>query len=340
MKEQRRRQTGRSRRAFLQAAGVAGLAGVAGCVGSGFSRAGGGNGSAGDAPVTILAAGSLQNALSNGLTSAVDVPVQIEAHGSATVARLVAEGKRDPDIVSVADEALFEGEFSPGWHAVFASNAVVIAYNPDTAGGARLAEAGPENWYEVLADDEVRIGRTDPDRDPLGYRTLFTLDLAARQYDDATNLREKILQRDQIYPETGLVSRFESGAIDAAITYRNMAVERDYEYVSLPDRIDLSNPRYENWYSTVSYTLPDGQEIQGGLISYGSTLRTTSDAALDAFAAHTTGAYLDEHGFVVREGFPTSEGSVPRRVERAVGRAAEKRPSPMARGTPTSGMMR
>lgn len=174
-----------------------------------------------------------------------------------------------------------------------------------------------------MASDDVRIGRTDPDQDPLGYRTLFTLELASRYYDDASNLTEKILQKKQIFPETALISQFESGSIDAAIAYRNMAVERDYEYIELPDQIDLSNPQYdEEWYSTVSYTLPSDQTIQGGLISYGSTIRKMSDAALDVFAAHTTGNYLDEHGFLLRDQFPMYEGDVPQRVQRATGGSA------------------
>lgn len=334
MREQR--SGGRSRRALLRAAGAVGavgLAGAAGCVGSGDptgtadgsdtdGRAGtdGSSGSGTSTTIAILAAGSLQNALSNGLTPAVDVPVNVEAHGSATVARMIDEGKRDPDIVSVADAALFEDPLSPPWHSVFTSNAVVIAYNPDTEGGKRLAEAGSENWYDALASDDVRIGRTDPDQDPLGYRALFTLELASRYYDDASNLREKILQKEQIFPETALISQFESGSIDAAIAYRNMAVERDYEYIDLPDQIDLSNPKYEtDWYSTVSYTLPTDQTLQGGLISYGSTIRNMSDAALDVFAAHTTGDYLDEHGFLLRDQFPMYEGDVPQRVQRATG---------------------
>ena len=319
MREQRR-SASHSRRTVLRAAGAAGFVGLAGCVGSGFSRTGRGVEAGDTDPVSILAAGSLQNALSNGLAAAVDVPIQVEAHGSATVARLVAEGKRDPDILSIADVALFDRPLSPAWYSVFASNAVVVVYNPETDGGERLAEAGAENWYHALASDDVRIGRTDPDQDPLGYRTLFTLDLASRYYDDASNLTENLLRRDQIYPETGLISRFESGSIDAAIAYRNMAVERDYDYIELPDEIDLSNPEHEEqWYSTVSYTLPNGRTIQGGLVSYGSTIRKTSDAALEVFAAHTTGDYLDEHGFVLRGGFPTDEGSVPKRVRRAVG---------------------
>jgi molybdate/tungstate transport system substrate-binding protein len=353
MREQR--SGGRSRRDLLRAAGAVGavgLAGVAGCVGSGGSTGttdgsgttGVGNGTDGSGgggtstTIAILAAGSLQNALSNGLKPAVDVPVNVEAHGSATVARMIDEGKRDPDIVSVADVALFEKPLSPPWHSVFTSNAVVIAYNPDTEGGKRLAEAGSENWYDALASDDVRIGRTDPDQDPLGYRALFTLELASRYYDDASNLTKKILQKKQIFPETALISQFESGSIDAAIAYRNMAVERDYEYIELPDQIDLSNPQYdEGWYSTVSYTLPSDQTIQGGFISYGSTIRKMSDAALDVFAVHTTGDYLDEYGFLLREGFPMYKGDVPQRVQRATDRSGGGRSSGGSGGTQSAG---
>ena len=326
-----------SRRAFLGGIGAIGLGGAAGCVGSGRESGGGDGSEGGSGPVTILAAGSLQNPLANGLEPALDVPVRIESHGSATVARLVAERKRDPDIVSVADTALFDDPLSPPWHATFTSNAVVIAYNPDTEGGKRVVDAGAERWYEPLMNGDVRLGRTDPDHDPLGYRTLFMLELASRYYDGASNLGEEILKRDQIYPETALISQFETGAIDAAIAYRSMAIERDYEYIALPDRIDLSNPSHEEaWYSTVSYSLPTGHEIEGGPISYGSTIRNAGDAALSVFAAQSTGTYLDEHGFVSRGEFPAYAGNVPQRVKRATDRPSESQSRRKARSAESS----
>lgn len=326
-----------TRRRFLLTAGAAAVAGIAGCAGGDSGRSEGSSETATPAvtgtssqasgqstTIAILAAGSLQNALSNGLKPAVDVPVRIESHGSATVARMIDEGQRDPDIVSVADVALFDEPLAPSWHSVFTSNSVVIAYNPDTAGGERLAEAGTERWYEPMVDGNVSLGRTDPDQDPLGYRTLFMLELASRYYDDAPDLREQIPQQHQIYPETSLISQFETGSIDAAIAYRNMAVEREYEYVELPDRINLSNPQYaEEWYSTTSYTLPSGQELRGGLISYGSTIRHMSDAAVSVFDVHTTGRYLEDHGFLLREQFPAYAGDVPQRVRQTIDRSGE-----------------
>ena len=309
-----------TRRRFLVTAGTAAVAGIAGCTVEGDR-----DGSQ-STTVAILAAGSLQNALANGLKPAVDVPVHIESHGSATVARMIDEGQRDPDIVSVADVALFDEPLSPSWYSMFTSNSVVIAYNPDTAGGERLADAGTERWYEPMVDGSVDIGRTDPDQDPLGYRALFMLELASRYYDDASTLRERIPEREQVYPETSLISQFETGSIDAAIAYRNMAVERDYEYIELPDQINLSNPQFaEEWYATTSYELPSGREIQGGLISYGSTIRHMSDAVVPVFNVHTTGSYLEEHGFLLREQFPAYTGDVPRRVREAADHSAETR---------------
>jgi molybdate/tungstate transport system substrate-binding protein len=219
------------------------------------------------------------------------------------------------------------------WYAVFASNAVVLAYDPETEGGQRVAEAdagaradvgdGAKRWYEPILDDAVSLGRTDPDQDPLGYRTLFALELASRYYDDAPALHERIPRREQVYPETGLISQFETGAVEAAFAYRNMAVERGYDYVELPAQVDLSDPAYaEDWYATVSYELPSGQAVRGDTIGYGATIRKSSDAARSVFDAMTTGAYLDESGFLLGEGVPRYEGDVPADVRRATSESA------------------
>lgn len=266
-------------------------------------------------PVSILAAGSLQLALSEGLRRAVDVPLQIEAHGSTTVARLIAEGQREPDIVSLADTTLFETILPVSWYVTFASNAIVIAYNSDTDGGERVAAAGRDAWFRPLLSGDVSLGRTDPNQDPLGYRTLFMLALASRYYEDVPDLRTRLTARDQLYPETSLLSQFETGGIDAAIVYRNMAIERDFDYIELPDEINLSDPALiDDWYSTVEYELPEGTVVTGDLISYGATARRLTESVIDVFRTHVTGDYLTEHGFIVPERFPRYTGDVPESI--------------------------
>lgn len=295
------------RRAVL--AGVAaGLGGVGGCVtalSSGERRG---------EPVSLLVAGSLYNALENGLQPRTETPLEIEAHGSARVARLVAEGQKDPDIVAVADVALFDAPLSPDWFAAFATNSLVVVYNPDTEGGRRLADAGTDGWYRPLLDGDVALGRTDPDLDPLGYRTLFLLDLATDYYGTDVDLRAAIPAPGQVYPETQLVGQFETGAIEAAVAYRNMAVERGYEYIDLPRAIDLSDPRYADRYATATYELPSGTVVRGGLVTYGATTTRRTDEVVELFEALTTGRYLTEFGFVVPDDYPRHTGNAPDRL--------------------------
>lgn len=287
-------------------AGIAGsLAGLAGCSGVlGRSRER-------SATVSMLSAGSLNNTFENGLRPSVDATLRIEAHGSAEIARLVAEGQKDPDIVTLADVSLFDSPLHPEWFAEFATNSIVLAYDPGSEGGRRLAAAGADGWHRPLLDGDVALGRTDPDLDPLGYRTLFVLELATEHYATEADLREAIPTREQIYPETQLVSGFETGAIDAAVTYRSMAVERGYEYVDLPPEIDLSDPAHADRYATAAYELPSGKVVEGGPISYGSTVRHQSPAAVDVFEAQTTGGYLADRGFAVPDDYPRFRGNVP-----------------------------
>jgi len=285
------------------------LAGVAATLGAGAgcSRA---LGSDRPGPVSVLAAGSLSNAFENGLAPRVEARLRTEARGSAAAARLVAEGQKDPDIVAVADTALFDAPLDPDWYAEFATNSMVLAYNPDTEGGRRVAAAGPERWYRPLLEGDLRLGRTDPDLDPLGYRTLFVLELATGHYGLDTDLRAAVPGSGRVYPETQLVSQFETGGVDAAFAYRSMAIERGYEYVDLPAAVDLGDPDRADRYGTVSYELPGGV-VDGGVVSYGVSLRTRSRAAREAFEALTAGQYLTDFGFGVPDAYPRYTGDVP-----------------------------
>jgi molybdate/tungstate transport system substrate-binding protein len=293
----------RTRRGVIRAGVATAVGALAGCT-SAVGRRG--------STVSILAAGSLNNALENGLRPAVDATLQSEVHGSAECARLVSSGQKDPDILSLADTVLFDSLAGTEWVAEFATNSLVVAYNPETAGGQRVADA--DEWYEPLLAGGVALGRTDPRLDPLGYRALFMLELASEHYDTDRNLRAAIPEREQIYPETQLISQFETGAIDAAIAYRSMATERGYEMVELPPEIDLSDPDFAERYRQVEYELPDGTVVTGAPISYGSTVRHRTDAVTDVFETHVTGSYLTEFGFAVPDDYPRYTGNVPRTV--------------------------
>lgn len=292
-----------TRRSVL--AGTASVAAtVSGCLGvTGGSR-----------PVSVLAAGSLQNAFTNSLAEATTERLSVEAYGSRHAAQLVEEGQRDPDILALADTTLFEDPLSTPWYATFAGNAVVLAYNPDMAAGQRVPES--DRWFEPLLDSSFRLGRTDPDLDPLGYRTLLALELA-REYYGVSSLRERVLGNGQVYPETQLLAQFETGSIDGAFVYRNMAVEREYPFVELPDEVDLSAPSQSDHYAAATVTRPDGTSVSGAPIAYGATLRRDRDTAQSVFETlvASTANYLTRHGFIDRDAYPTYHGNVPERID-------------------------
>ena len=273
-------------------------------------------------PVYLLVAGSLLTAMERGMKNEIKIPLRVEAHGSVAIAQLVKDGLKNPDIISVSDPILFERLIEPKWHVEFATNQMVVAYNKNTDGGKLVAKGGEEKWYEPILRNDIKIGRTDPNLDPLGYRTLFLLELAELYYEKI-NLKEEILSKSWIFPEIELMSYFEIGGIDAAIVYKNMAVERGYDYIELPLEINLSSPEKVNdWYSKVGYKLNNGEIVRGDIIKYGSTIWPEEfDAAIvNVFEEHIRGNYLQEFGFYIPEVYPKIVGDVPDRIEEVLDR--------------------
>ena len=276
----------RTRREVL-AAGVAGAA---------ASTLGGCLSGAPTGTVSVLAAGSLQRALDSRLIDRVDGEVTVESHGSAACARMVREGLRDPDLLVLADPALFEGLADR--YTSFATNALVVAYDPETAGGRAVRDA--DRAYDALLDGEVRLGRTDPDADPLGYRTLFSLRIAetlwGRPYTNA-------LDSGQLFAETDLLAAFETGSLDAAVVYRNMAADHGVAFRELPPRLDFSAPAWAETYATQSYGLPSGRTVRGAPIEYGASRRTAGANVDAAFETLVAGEWLGR-GFEIPPSFP------------------------------------
>lgn len=258
-------------------AGLGTLAGVGGCLGSGRPT---------DDRASILVAGSL-------LPLAEAVPdALVEAHGSLAAARLVEDGLREPDAVALADPALVRDLV--GWSATFATNAMVVAYDPDSP----VATAIEDDWATALAREEVTVGRTDPTTDPLGYRTLLALDLARR----AGLPVEGVLGGSTVLPETQLVRTLLEGPLDAAFVYRNMAENHDVPRVDLPPELDLSDPAYAERYREATVTV-DGTTRRGEPVRYGAAPLTDRGRAVCADLVYGIGR-LRRFGLTVPAGYP------------------------------------
>ena len=182
------------------------------------------------------------------------VEVLLEAAGSRACARKITDLGRECDVMASADYTVIDELLIPGhasWNVKFAANEMAIVYH---ASSRMSEEIGAGNWYEILLRDDVAFGRSDPDSDPCGYRTVLTAKLA-EDYYGVEGLAGRLLEKDKEYirpKETDLLALLESNAIDFLFLYRSVAEQHGLEYLLLPDEINLKMPELGDHYATVS----------------------------------------------------------------------------------------
>lgn len=311
-------------------AGLVVLLVAAAALGTAGTLTGCGDGAGDDGTVKLLFAGSLIVPFDR---LAVEferrnpgLRVTTESHGSVQCIRQVTELGRRFDLLVSADYALIppmmfdvEDERTnrpfARWQILFATNRLVLTYSDRSA---YADEISVENWFEVIARPDVRLGLSDPRFDAAGYRTLMVLQLAERYYDDPIifeNLTlgrlsppvvsERVGDEDVILvpellatsPDGGIVLRgssvqllplLESGDVDYAIEYESVARQRGLRYLELPPEIDLSEAAFEERYRQVVVRIDMQRfktvkpEFRGEVIGYGLTIPTNAPNAAAA----------------------------------------------------------
>ena len=245
-----------------------------------------------------------------------EIDVEMEAHGSIQVIRHVTELHDLIDVVIPADYSLIPllmypsqvpetGEPYATWYIQLTTNHLALAYTPES----RYAdEINGNNWYEILARPDVKVGLSDPRLDASGYRTLMVLQLAEDYYQQPTIFERVFVgqfkQNIKVSRDSGryyirvpellepsenthvamrgssvaLISLLESGEVDYAFQYESVIKQHGFEYVPLPDELNLGEEAFADIYEKVEVTL-DFQRFStvtprftGEVISYGVTI--------------------------------------------------------------------
>jgi molybdate/tungstate transport system substrate-binding protein len=178
-----------------------------------------------------------------------------ESASSLELVRRLAELQSVPDVLALADPDLFPALLEPRfttWHALFGRNRMVLAYTPRSRFASEL---GPDNWWEVLARQGVQVGRSDPNTDPSGYRTLLVWQLAALHYrvpDMEARMLRAAPPRNVRPREADQVALLQAGELDYIWTYENLAALMGFPYLKLPDAVDLGAPADSALYARAS----------------------------------------------------------------------------------------
>ena len=212
-----------------------------------------------------------------------NVKVIREAAGSRTCARKIADLKRPCDVMASADYTVIDALLIPeyaDWNISFAANEMTIVYHE----ASRLSDRiNRDSWFEVLLDRRVRFGRSDPNADPCGYRSVMTMKLAEKHYMKP-GLAKKMLEKDQRFirpKEVDLLALLESHTIDYIFLYRSVAQQHGLKYLLLPDEVNLKKAALRSWYESVSVKISGkkpGEFIskKGAPMVYGVTIPKSS----------------------------------------------------------------
>lgn len=208
------------------------------------------------------------------------VRVEHESGGSLELARRLTELDRAPDVLALADVEVFPALLVPArtdWYLTFARNRMVLAFTGRSRGASGLDE---RSWRRVLLSPGIEVARSDPGRDPMGYRTLLLFQLAERHYGDR-GLAARLTRAAPLHhvraSSSELVALLQAGEVDYAWTYESVARAAGLDFLALPPAIDLSSIADSAAYASVRVRVPgatrrDTVEIRGAPIRYALTI--------------------------------------------------------------------
>ena len=198
-----------------------------------------------------------------------------ESAGSLETARKITELGRVPDVVALADTAIFSGLLRgrlDGPVTVLGTTRMVLAY---TARSRFAGEVNSGNWHVVTTRSGVQVGRSDPAMDPAGYRALLVMQLAEQFYASpglAARLARSAPPANVRPKSADLVALLQTGNLDYAWEYESVARSLGLRFIVLPPEIDLGDLRRAASYSAASVEVPAPGPLAGGRNGRASTV--------------------------------------------------------------------
>ncbi len=213
-----------------------------------------------------------------------------EAAGSRACARKITDIGKSADVMASAAYKVIDNLLIPEFarfNIQFATNEMAIAY---TDKSKYNDEINASNWPEILLRADVKVGHSNPNLDPCGYRSMLVAKLAEKYYKipgffdklfgygefytNGEEKKNKVIVRPK---ETDLLGLLEAGAYDYLYIYRSVATQHGLKYITLPPQVSLGNKKYTDYYKQASFKITGkrpGEWItkKGAPMVYGITI--------------------------------------------------------------------
>lgn len=230
--------------------------------------------------VTVLQAASLTEFLKRAQDGFQqvhpDVTIEREAGASMVLIRQITDLSKEADIIAVADRTLMQSFLVPDYvekPVDFLTEQIAIVATENSRDVDKITA---ENWPDILLQDGIEIGLSDPNTAPAGYRTKMVWQLAEKYYKKP-GLYQKLQQRlpmKNIRPNaTALLTLLKTGELDYVFDYASLAAQNGLKVVLLPPQINLGDRNYAEQYKTAFVEIPSDKPgtvktLQGEPIVY------------------------------------------------------------------------
>lgn len=189
-----------------------------------------------------------------------------ESAGSRACARKITDLHKKADVMASADYKVIDNLLRPDYakfDALFATNEMVIAFTHKSKYADKINK---KNWMDILLKPEVKVGHSNPNLDPCGYRAMIVVKLAGIYYHKP-NFFENLFKYGDYYTpgkensnkiivrpkETDLLGLLEAGALDYLFIYKSIAMQHHLKYITLPPQISLKSKKYASFYKKASF---------------------------------------------------------------------------------------
>jgi len=216
--------------------------------------------------------------------------IKREASGSRAAARKITDIGKPADVMASADYKVIDNLMIPNhakFNAQFATNEMALAY---TDKSKYADEINAQNWTEIFLRDGVKVGHSNPNMDPCGYRSMLVTQLAEEYYKqpdffkklfgygDSYSGGEEDTSKVIVRPkETDLLGLIEAGMYDYLYIYKSVAEQHGLKYITLPEAVSLKSAKLANDYKKATFKIngkKPGTWItkKGGPMVYGITV--------------------------------------------------------------------
>jgi molybdate/tungstate transport system substrate-binding protein len=209
--------------------------------------------------------------------------------GSTALAAQLKAGSPDSVFVSVSKQALessLMGNRSSGWGIAFVNDQMSIGYasssgqpsgfqailNDYTTASATNSSSAWNSFFTDLTSGSVKVGISNPNTDPAGYRAWLVLEAAGQSFDgNRSYFTDRMLQAKANVTGASaamLVAPLQAGQIQFLFMYKSAAISHGLTAMLLPRHIDLGDTTLGSYYSQFTYTTSAGVQKGGPVLLF------------------------------------------------------------------------